>query len=83
MVNFQFEAPEAEAVSLVGSFNNWDVAARPMKKSRTGFWNKRIKLAPGAYEYRFYVDGRWENDPKGTAFKENSFGTTNNILVVE
>ena len=83
VINFQFEAPEAEAVSLVGSFNDWDVTAKPMKKNKTGIWNKRIKLVPGNYEYRFYVDGRWENDPNGIEFKENPFGATNNILVVK
>jgi len=82
-VNFELEAPDAKSVYLAGSFNNWDVVATPMKKDESGLWKTNIKLAPGTYEYLFYVDGNWQNDPKETEFKENPFGTRNNVLVVK
>ncbi len=82
MVNFQFQAPEADSVFLVGSFNDWDSNAKPMKKDSEGIWNKKIKLSPGTYEYLFYVDDRWENDPNEMALIENPFGTANNLRVV-
>lgn len=82
-VNFQLEAPDAESVYLVGSFNNWDTTATPMKKDKWGFWKISIELSLGTYEYLFYVDGRWQNDRMRTELKKNPFGTTNNVLVVK
>lgn len=80
---FQFEAPEANSVYLVGSFNNWDTSATPIKKDKSGLWKIDVKLTPGTYEYLFYVDGQWKNDPKGTELKKNPFGTENNVLIVK
>ena len=37
---FRVWAPNAAAVSVVGSFNEWDESADPMKK-RTGVFGKR------------------------------------------
>ncbi len=83
MVKFELEAPYAESVYLVGSFNKWDVNGTPMKKDKSGLWKTNIKLAPGTYEYLFHVDGQWQNDPKGAELKENPFGTRNNVLIVK
>lgn len=80
---FQLKAPEVKSVYLAGSFNNWDTTAASMKKDNSGLWKVNVKLVPGAYEYLFYVDGQWKNDPKGTKFKENPFGTRNNVLIVK
>jgi 1,4-alpha-glucan branching enzyme len=33
-VQFEFPAPEAKEVYLVGNFNNWDASANPMKKDK-------------------------------------------------
>lgn len=81
-VTFRFKAPQAKSVYLVGSFNNWNTAAMPMKRDESGIWRTDIKLAPGTYEYRFYVDGQWQNDPEADVVK-NPFGTLNNVLVAK
>lgn len=62
-VRFQFHAPKAEMVSLAGSFNDWDVTALPMKKDKEGNWKASLNLGLGRYEYRFLVDGTWQDDP--------------------
>ena len=31
-------APNAEAVSIVGDFNEWDVRSNPMEKISSGVW---------------------------------------------
>jgi hypothetical protein len=54
-----------------------------MKKDKKGFWKVSIPLSPGTYQYRFFVDGVWENDPECTCMTENPFRTLNCILVVE
>jgi hypothetical protein len=54
-----------------------------MKKDKKGRWTKIVTLAPGRYEYKFLVDGEWQNDPNNDQVVHNSFGTLNNQLTVE
>src|SRR4030042_6140043 len=62
-VRFNLVAPEAERAFLAGDFNNWDVDNLPMKKDHKGTWGTSFALPPGRYEYRFWVDGVWLDDP--------------------
>ena len=78
---FSFSAPEAQNVSLVGNFNNWDYT-KTMKKDKEGLWTSRVDLEPGKYEYRFLVDGEWQDDPNCQIRQENSFGSHNCILEI-
>src|SRR5258706_15371239 len=62
-IEFRFLAPLSKKVSLGGDFNNWNAKKNPLKKAaKTGIWSASIKLTSGRYQYRFVVDGRWEND---------------------
>ncbi len=81
-VNFEFLAPEAGQVSVAGSFNNWNANSFALIKAKDGVWKGQLPLKPGRYEYRFLVDGRWENKP-GVAYASNSFGSTNCVLEVK
>jgi len=47
-------APEAERVSIAGEFNDWDIAANPMKKLRSGDFTTTIALEVGR-EYQFVI----------------------------
>ena len=80
---FVFPAPEAQKVSLVGDFNNWDTLANPMKKDKNGIWKVTVNLKPGRYEYRFLVDEKWENDPVCIECVPNAFGCMNCVIEVE
>ena len=79
---FEFSAPEAKEVSLVGNFNRWDSQANPMKKDKKGIWKVTLSLEPGRYEYRFFVDGNWENDPSCSSRVANEFGGENCVRIV-
>ena len=81
-ITFKLEASEAQKAILVGDFNSWDVKKHSMKRDDKGMWIKSITLAPGRYEYKFVVDGEWQNDPSNDQMVENSFGSHNNILTV-
>ena len=81
-ITFKLEASEAKEAILVGDFNSWDVKKHRMKKDNKGRWIKTVTLAPGRYEYKFLVDGQWQNDPENDQIVPNSFGTLNNILRV-
>lgn len=82
-IQFVFPAPEAQAVSLVGDFNEWDTLATPMKNDKKGIWKVTVNLKPGRYAYRFFVDENWENDPSCTECVPNSLGSMNCVKIVE
>ena len=82
-ITFKFEASEAKEAILAGDFNSWDTKKHTMKKDDKGRWTKIVTLAPGRYEYKFLVDGEWQNDPNNDQVVSNSFGTLNNHLTVE
>jgi 1,4-alpha-glucan branching enzyme len=80
---FQIFAPQAKKVCVVGSFNNWDPKKVSAKKDTKGNWTVKVSLKPGRYEYKFFVDGSWVNDPKCSSAVYNSFGTQNSVVEVK
>jgi 1,4-alpha-glucan branching enzyme len=81
-VVFSLRAPEADIVALVGSFNDWDPHRHPMDNKGHGLWKKSVTLPPGEYEYKFWIDGQWREDPRNHRTLPNAFGTANNIVTV-
>ena len=74
-------APDAQEVFVAGSFNGWQLSATPLQKHSDGRWVVELSLAPGRYEYRFFVDGRWMDDPLSGAYVSNPFGGLNCVLL--
>jgi len=81
-VAFKLFSPKAKRVSVAGSFNNWDTTKLSAKKDTKGNWAVKVNLKPGKYEYKFFVDGSWINDPAVNAVY-NSFGTQNSVVEVK
>jgi 1,4-alpha-glucan branching enzyme len=81
-ITFKLEASEAKEAILAGDFNSWDTKKHLMKRDNKGRWSKIVTLAPGSYEYKFLVDGEWQNDPRNDQVVPNSFGTLNNLFNV-
>jgi 1,4-alpha-glucan branching enzyme len=81
-VTFKVRAPRAKKVQLAGEFNDWDPNIHPMERDEDGFWKVRLRLAPGRYEYKLIVDGRWWEDIRKADSPLNPFGTRNRLLVV-
>lgn len=63
-IEFVYTAPQAKEVYVAGNFNNWDPKSLPMKKNKRGQWKATIRLLPGKYEYKYFVDGSWVMDKK-------------------
>ena len=78
---FNLYAPAADRVSLAGDFNHWDVNNLAMKKDNKGTWEVRVQLPPGRYEYRFWIDGVWHDDPNAHERVGNPFGSQNCVRV--
>ena len=81
-VEFNLYLPDAERVFLAGDFNNWDFVSLPMKRDGDGIWETHIDLPPGRYEYRFWADGTWHDDPNAHEMVTNPFGNQNCIRIV-
>lgn len=81
-IEFEYYAPQAQEVQLAGTFNGWNPAETPLKKERDGKWKTSLALPPGRYEYRYFIDGSWENDQRPVECAPNSFGTWNCVVVV-
>jgi 1,4-alpha-glucan branching enzyme len=81
-VDFELEDAEATKVSLVGTFNDWNKTANPMKKE-DGVWKCTLKLKPGKHEYQFVVnDTDWIVDPKSDKNANNKYEGKNSIIEV-
>jgi 1,4-alpha-glucan branching enzyme len=62
-VEFEFYAPTAREVFLVGEFNGWNAASTPMRRSADGCWRAEVALPLGLYRYKFVVDSVWRCSP--------------------
>jgi 1,4-alpha-glucan branching enzyme len=85
-IQFTFSAPEAKSVHIAGSFNDWNMHSDPLNQSReekaSGAWSTFFYLKPGVYEYRFVVDGLWNNDTGSMKGWSNEFGSFNCVVLV-
>ncbi len=64
---FRVWAPNAESVSVIGSFNNWNPGKDEMTSDKdTGVWTLEIAKAKPGDEYLFLINGELERrDPRG------------------
>jgi 1,4-alpha-glucan branching enzyme len=82
-IEFTFHAPEAKKVYIAGTFNDWNTKLMLMKKGKDGTWRIMVKLSPGKYEYKYFVDGTWAQDTPGAELVPNSFGTNNCVISIK
>ena len=79
---FELYHAQAATVCIAGSFNDWQPNAAPMVALGDGRWVKELTLPPGRYEYRFVVNGEWQDDPNATEVVPNPHGGVNAVLTV-
>ncbi len=83
VVTFEYFNPAAREVSVAGSFNGWQPKVTPMTQQPGGNWAAEVLLQPGHHQYRFIVDGVWQDDPLAARFVANSFGCLNCVVEVK
>jgi 1,4-alpha-glucan branching enzyme len=57
LVEFRFFRPTAERVTLSGDFNQWQNNCR-LRKAPSGWWQCRLRLSPGIYQFHYEADGQ-------------------------
>ena len=83
-VAFVLSSPEAEEVYLCGDFNEWVPHGLPMiRHGEERWWEKRLMLAPGRYEYKFIVNGVWIHNPDAPENVPNAYGSLNSVMEVQ
>lgn len=81
-VTFTCRAPDAKAVFLAGDFNGWSASAEPLVRGDDGLWSATVPLTPGDHEYKFVVDGVWQEDADHQRRKADPFGGSNSLVTV-
>ena len=81
---FSVEAKDAIEASVIGDFNNWNVAEGALSKLKNGTFKGVFDLKKdAAYEFKYVIDGVFVNEPEAGSFKFNEFaGNENGVLVV-
>ncbi len=82
-VEFEYFAPSAVKIALAGTFNGWNAEKDLMKNDGTGRWKLALILPAGRYEYRYSVDGTWQNDQRPVECVPNAFGSWNCAIEVQ
>jgi 1,4-alpha-glucan branching enzyme len=54
-VAFRIWAPNAQRVSVVGTFNAWDSGRHPMEREGNGYWYAQVPEARKGHEYRYFL----------------------------
>lgn len=80
-----FEVPKAmkaQKVYLAGDFNGWKAEATPMRKLKDGRHTVTVALeSDQQYQFRYVLDGDWENDWKADAYVPNPYGSENSVVI--
>jgi chromosome partitioning protein len=80
---FSIEAPEDATVQIAGDFNNW-VPESLYRNDLHGksVWHKAISLKPGAYAYKYLLNGSWISDPGNDNTIDDHRGGKNSLIQV-
>ncbi|MCK4549408.1 MAG: hypothetical protein KAU49_04535, partial [Candidatus Krumholzibacteria bacterium] len=71
------------AVYLAGSFNSWSPDKDLMQDGDgDGIYELTLKLAPGQYQYKFVIDGSWQEDAAAASSTDDGHGGKNSVVDV-
>ena len=80
---FSYKDMNANSVFLVGSMNDWNTSASPMKKDTNGNWEIILKLDSGKYTYKFLVDNVWNIDQDNLNYEDDGYGGSNSLIEID
>jgi 1,4-alpha-glucan branching enzyme len=81
-VPIEVKADKAKVVLITGDFNSWKKEGLLLNHDGNGTWRTVLDLAPGEYQYRLLVDGKWHDHAQAMKRVPNPFGTENCVLTV-
>ncbi|MFQ5434503.1 MAG: hypothetical protein ACE5FD_06475 [Anaerolineae bacterium] len=77
-------AQDAQLVTIVGDFNDWNLSNIKMKRLKNGDFQLTLKLnRDREYRFRYLIDAtRWENDWHADQYVPNAFGCEDSLVKV-
>ena len=69
-------------VNLFGTFNGWNRGNLNMNKTGDGIYKITIPIAPGRYQYKFFVDGNELIDKSNPVKVPNGMGSFNSVVII-
>jgi 1,4-alpha-glucan branching enzyme len=81
-VRFICTAPQAQTVSVVGDFNQWNPKANLLNKMPDGAWHLQMELRHGHHRYAFLVDGTLTLDPRAQGVTRDDQGQRVSLMAV-
>jgi hypothetical protein len=83
-VTFTLNYPNAQSVSLIGSFNQWNpVGYKMRRRGEQNSWILELRLPEGRHEYAFLVDGKIVvPDQSSPFYQSDGFGNRNSVLFI-
>lgn len=83
VITFSYDAPDADLVTIAGSFQGWNETATPMTRGDDGVWTYELVVPPDTVlQYKFLVDGTWTEDPDAPATTDDGYGGLNGLVNV-
>jgi 1,4-alpha-glucan branching enzyme len=62
---FRVWAPNAETVTVAGTFNSWNSTSYPLADEGGGYWSADVTVADAYDRYKYVIDGNlWKIDPR-------------------
>lgn len=81
-VTFTVPAAQAKQVTVAGNWNEWNTEVEPLKKLKNGTFKGTVNLEAGqAYEFKYVVDGQWQNDVEADAYAWNDYAAADNSVI--
>lgn len=81
-VTFTVPAKDANEVLVAGNWNNWNAKAEPLKKLKNGTFKGTVNLESGnSYEFKYVVDGQWQNEEQADAFTWSEYASADNSVI--
>ena len=83
-IRFEIQAPQDSKVYIAGTFNNWDPTSHPLEyRPDKGAFRAYILLKEGTYEYKFVVNGVWQEDEKCPERVTDENGNINSVIRIQ
>lgn len=74
----------SRTAAVVGEFNDWSLAANPMRRLKNGAFTATLDLQKGrSYQFRYLLDKKkWQNEPDADKFVPSPYGDSSNCVVL-
>ncbi|WP_406609312.1 alpha/beta hydrolase-fold protein [Agarivorans sp. JK6] len=79
---FTVEAKNARQVYLAGEMSDWRSKVLVLQPSEADHWSITLYLKPGAWQYKFVIDGVWVADQQNPQSVPDGYGGVNSVFVI-